>query len=79
MQNVAQIFLLFMPMNQESIWLISIPSSVITVFQIHTPPTPLPPKKKRHFQKAVGGVNKFFFGHSKTLLIPFKLGIFNAS
>ena len=42
-----------MPINQESLLLISMPNSAITVSQIHIP-------SKTHFQKAVGGVKKFF-------------------
>ena len=42
-----------MPISQESLLLISMPNSVITVSQMHKPP-------KTHFQKAVGGVKKFF-------------------
>ena len=37
-QNMAQIFLLFMPITQESIWLISMPNSAITVSRMHIPP-----------------------------------------
>ena len=33
---MAQIFLLFTPMTQESIWPISMPNSVITVSNAHT-------------------------------------------
>ena len=38
-----------MPISQESLLLISMPNSAITVSQMHIPP-------KTHFQEAVGGV-----------------------
>ena len=41
--------------------LISMPSSAITVSQMHIPP-------KTHFQKAVGGVSKFVCGQSSFVL-----------
>ena len=46
-----------MPINQESLLLISMPNSAITVSQMHIPP-------KTHFQKAVGVVKKFFWNKS---------------
>ena len=46
-----------MPINQESLLMIPIPNSAMTVSQMHIP-------SKTHFQKAVGGVKKFFCGHS---------------
>ena len=51
LQNMAQIFLLSMPINQESLWLISMPNSTITVSKMHIP-------SKTHFQKAVDGAKK---------------------
>ena len=42
-----------MPINQESLLMIPMPHSAITVSQMHIP-------SKTHFQKAVGGVKKFF-------------------
>ena len=44
-----------MPISQESLLLISMPNSAITVSQMHIP-------SKTHFQRAVGGVKKFFCG-----------------
>ena len=41
-----------MPISQESLLMIHVPVSVITVFQMHKP-------SKTHFQKAVGGVKKY--------------------
>ena len=49
LQNFAQIVLLFMSINQESLLLSSMPNSAITVSQMHIRP-------QTHFQKAVGGV-----------------------
>ena len=49
-----------MPMNQESLLLISMPNSATTVSQMHIPP-------KTHFQKVVGEVKKFFCGHSSRM------------
>ena len=46
-----------MPIKQESLFMIPKPNSAITVSQMHIP-------SKTHFQKAVGGVKKFFCGHS---------------
>ena len=40
--------------------MIPMPNSVITVPQMHIP-------SKTHFQKAVGGVKKFFCGHSSRI------------
>ena len=57
LQNMAQIFLLLMPMTQDSMWLNSMPNSAITVSHMHIPP-------KTHFQKSVGGVKKLFCDHS---------------
>ena len=54
---LAKSFLFFMPISQESLVLISMPNSAITVSQMHIP-------SKTHFQKAVGGVKKFFCGQS---------------
>ena len=60
-----------MPINQESLLLIFMPNSAITVSQMHIPP-------KTHFQKAVGGVKKFFCGHlsrmkvNQTIQLTFK-------
>ena len=45
-----------MPINQESLLLISMPKSAITVSQMHI-------ASKIHVQEAVGGVKKFFCGH----------------
>ena len=39
---MVQVFLRFMPMTQESMWLMCMPNSAITVSQMHLPP-PLPP------------------------------------
>ena len=58
---MAQIFLQFMHMNQESIWQVSMPYYFITVPQMHIPP-------KSHFQKAMGGVKKFFCDYSSSKL-----------
>ena len=41
---MAQTFLFFMPISQESLLLISMPGSAITVCQVHIP-------SKTHFQK----------------------------
>ena len=49
-------------MNQESLSLISLPNSATTVSQMHIPP-------KTHFQKAVGGVKKFFCGRSSRMKV----------
>ena len=49
-----------MPINQESLLMIAMPNSAITASQIHIP-------SKTHFQKAVGGVKKFFCGHSSRM------------
>ena len=38
------------------------PNSAITVSQMHIP-------AKTHFQKAVGGVKKFFCGHSSRMKV----------
>ena len=51
-----------MPISQESLLLISMPNSAITVSQMHLP-------SKTHFQKAVGGVKKFFCGHSSRMKV----------
>ena len=48
---LAKSFLFFMPISQESLVMISMPNSAITVSQMHIP-------SKTHFQKAVGGVKK---------------------
>ena len=40
-----------MSVSQESLLLISMPNSAIIVSQMN-----IPPPKKKHFQKAVGGV-----------------------
>ena len=45
-----------MPINQESLLMITMPNSVITVSEMHIP-------SKTHFRKAVGGVKKFFCGN----------------
>ena len=49
-----------MPINQESLYLISMPNSAMTVSQMNIP-------SKTHFQKAVGGVKKSFCGHSSRM------------
>ena len=49
-----------MPINQESLLMIPMPSSAITVSQMHIP-------SKTQFQKAVGGVKKLFCGHSSRM------------
>ena len=49
-----------MLINQESLLMIPMPVSVITVSQMHIP-------SKIHFQKAVGGVKKLFCGHSSRM------------
>ena len=51
-----------MPISQESLLLISMPNSAITVSQMHIP-------SKTHFQKAVGGVEKFLCGHSSRMKV----------
>ena len=55
-------FLFFMPINQESLLMILMPYSAKTVSQMHIP-------SKTHFQKAVGGVKKFFCGHSSRMKV----------
>ena len=45
-----------MPIHQKSLLLISMPNSAMTVSQMNIP-------SKTHFQKAVGGVKKFFCGN----------------
>ena len=62
---MAQIFLLFMPMNQDSIQLISMHDSVSNA---HTPPTPQIKKN----QKVVGGVKIFFCGHASRMKVTLK-------
>ena len=47
---MTQIFLFFMPINQESLLMTPVPNSAIPVSQMHI-------LSKTHFQKAVGGVN----------------------
>ena len=42
-----------MPINQESLLMIPVPNSAITVSELHIP-------SKTHFQKSVGGVKNFF-------------------
>ena len=42
--------------------MIPVPNSAITVSQMHIP-------SKTHFQKAVGGVRKFFFGNSSRMKV----------
>ena len=51
-----------MPISQEALLLISMPNSAITVSQMHIP-------SKTHFQKAVGGVKKFFCGQSSGMKV----------
>ena len=51
-----------MPMNQESLLMIPVAVSVITVSQMHIP-------SKTHFQKAVCGVKKLFCGHSSRMKV----------
>ena len=51
-----------MPINQESLLLIYMPKSAITVSQMHIP-------SKIHIQEAVGGVKKFFCGHSSRMKV----------
>ena len=51
-----------MPIRQESLLLISMPTSAITVSQMHIP-------SKTHFQKAVGWVKKFFCGQSSRMKV----------
>ena len=58
-----------MPISQESLLLIPMPYSVITVPQMHIPAT-------THFQKAVGGVKKFFCGHSSRMKMILNLTLF---
>ena len=43
-----------MPISQESLLLTSMPNSAMIVSQMNTP-------SKTHFEKAVGGVKKFFY------------------
>ena len=59
---MAQSFLFFMPISHESLSLISIPNSAMTVSQMNIP-------SKTQFQKAVGGVKKFFCGHSSRMKV----------
>ena len=59
---MAQSFLFFMPISQESLLLISMPNSAITVPQMHIP-------SKTHFQKAVGVVKKFFCDQSSRMKV----------
>ena len=49
-----------MHINQESVLMIPPSNSAITVSQMHIPSKP-------HFQKAVGGVKKFYCGHSSRM------------
>ena len=51
-----------MPISQETLLLISMPNSAMTVSQMNIP-------SKTHFQKAVGGVKKFFCGHSSSVKV----------
>ena len=51
-----------MPINQESLLVIPVPHSAITVSQMHIP-------SKTHFQKAVGGVKKFVCGYSSRIKV----------
>ena len=51
-----------MPKNKESLLMIQVPYSAITVSQIHI-------LSKTYFQKAVGGVKKFFYGHSSRMQV----------
>ena len=51
-----------MPINQESLLLISMPGSAIAVSQMQIP-------SKLHIQEAVGGVKKFFRGHSSRMKV----------
>ena len=51
-----------MTLNQESLLMIPMPNSAITVSQMHL-------HSKTHFQKAVGGVKKFFCGHSSRMKV----------
>ena len=51
-----------MPINQESLLMIPMPNSAMTVSQMNIP-------SKTHFQKAVGGVKKFFCGHSSRMKV----------
>ena len=51
-----------MPISQESLLLISISNSTITVSQMHIP-------SKTHFQKVVGGVKKVFSGESSGMKV----------
>ena len=59
---MAQSFLFFMPISQESLLLIFMPNSAITVSQMHIP-------SKTHLQEAVGGVQTFFCGHSSRMKV----------
>ena len=59
-----------MPISQESLLLISMPNSAITVSQMHIP-------SKTHFQKAVGGVKKLFCGQSTRMKVALNLTLFN--
>ena len=58
-----------MPISQESLLLISMPNSTITVSQMHIP-------TKTHFQKAVGGVKKLICGHSSRMKVTLNLTLF---
>ena len=51
-----------MHINQESLIMIPVPNSALTVSQMHIPSKP-------HFQKAVGRVKKFFCGHSSRMKV----------
>ena len=53
--------------------MIPMPSSAIAVSQMHIP-------SKTHFQKAVGGVKKFFFGNSSRMKVTNQLNfVLNSS
>ena len=58
-----------MPIGQESLLLISMPNSAINVSQMHTP-------SETHFQKAVGGVKKFFCGQSSRMKVISNYSLF---
>ena len=59
---MAQIIIIFIPINQESIFMIPMSSSAVIVSQMHIP-------SKIHFQRAVGGVKKFFCGNSNRMKV----------
>ena len=58
-----------MPISQESLLLISMLDSAITVSQMHIP-------SKTHFKKAVGGVKTFFCGHSSRMKVTSNEALF---